>query len=96
MEENAARLQQAMEAKFAAGGLNPQDFREVARTFVYGGLQSGINQKQNESQRQHKDLQDDPAYQPDDEELGNEDDEFDADEEERNVSKRPSQVEHVY
>ena len=92
MEENVARLQQAMEAKFAAGGITPQDFREVARNFVYGGIQSGINQKQIEPQPQDKDLQADPAYQPDDEELANEDDEFDTDEEERNVSKRPSQV----
>ena len=55
-----------------------------------------INQKQNEPQPQDKDLQADPAYEPDDEEVGIEDDEFDTDEEERKVSKRPSQVYHVY
>ena len=89
MEENASRLQQAMEAKFLAGGLNPQDFREVARTYVYGRAQGGINDEEKEPEPQDKEA--DPAYEPDDEDLANEDDDLHTDDE-RNASKRPSQV----
>ena len=92
MEENVARMQELFNKKQADAGLPPEQFSNLAHTFVYGASQKGTKPNQKTSQPQQDEPKANPAYEPDDVEMTNADDESDTEEDERNVLNTSSKV----
>ena len=86
LEENVVRLRSLMQQKFGPRGADQEGFTDFARSLVFGGAQRGT------STTQDKEIEEDPAYEPNPEDIANAEDDLVADDEDRNVRKTSSQV----
>lgn len=96
MAENEARMKELFHKKHADSGLPPEEFADLAHSFVYGASQKGTRANQNSTQPQQNEEEADPAYEPDDAEMANDDDEIQSEDDERNGRNPSSKVRKIY
>jgi hypothetical protein len=86
MEENAARMAALLQSASPNVNAPLDDFRDLARSFVFGCSQKGTKTKDKEAKGKQKEETFDPEYQPDDAEKAAAEQDLDADEEERRTN----------
>ena len=91
MKEKLVRMSKKLAEKYGQGHEIQQDFSGFARSLVYGGLLIGTSNNQKGTDCQDKEVEEDPSYQPNLEEIAAEDD-LHSDEDQRTVGKTSSQV----
>ena len=92
MQENLLRMTKILAEKYGQGHEIQQDFSGFARSLVYGGLQIGTSNNQKGTDCQDKEVEEDPSYQPNPEEIAAAEDDLHSDEDQRTVGKTSSQV----
>ena len=92
MEANVVRFQKMLAEKYGPDHKVQQDFSGFARSLVFGGQQKGTSNNQKNTDCQDKEVEEDPSYQPNPEEIATADDDLHSDEDQRTVGKTSSQV----
>ena len=92
MQENVVRFQKKLAEKYGPDHKVQQDFSCFACSLVFGGQQKGTSNNQKNTDCQDKEVEEDPAYEPNPEDIANAEDDLVADDEDRNVRKTSSQV----
>jgi hypothetical protein len=92
MQENIVRMGKFLAERYGPGHKIQQDFSGFARSLVYGGRQIGTSNNLKDTDCQDKEVEEDPSYQPNPEEIATADDDLHSDEDQRTVGKTSSQV----
>ena len=74
MQHNAIRVQKLMQENFDS--TDPAAFKDVALAFLYGGPHPLTQQLQHSTHLHDKDMEVDPAYEPNAEEMANAEEEI--------------------
>jgi hypothetical protein len=92
MQENVQRMEKVLADRFGAGHKNQQEFSSFARSLVYGGIQIGTSNNLKDTDCEEKEVEEDPSYEPNPEEIATAEDDLHSEEDQRTVGKTSAQV----
>ncbi|KAK1654032.1 hypothetical protein QYE76_071837 [Lolium multiflorum] len=91
MQENVVRMEK-ISLKYGPAHKFQKDFSGFARTLVYGGVQIGTSNNLKDSVCEETEVEEDPSYEPNPEEIATADDDLHSDEDQRTVGKTSAQI----
>lgn len=92
MQENVERMEKVLAERFGPGHKNQQEFSSFARSLVYGGIQIGTSNNLKDTDCEEKEVEEDPSYEPNPEEIATAEDDLHSEEDQRTVGKTSAQV----
>jgi hypothetical protein len=92
MQENVQRMEKVLAERFGPGHKNQQEFSSFARSLVYGGIQIGTSNNLKDTDCEEKEVEEDPSYEPNPEEIATAEDDLHSEEDQRTVGKTSAQV----
>jgi hypothetical protein len=92
MQENVVRMEKIFAERYGPAHKFQKDFSGFARTLVYGGVQIGTSNNLKDTDCEEMEVEEDPSYEPNPEEIATADDDLHSDEDQRTVGKTSAQV----
>jgi hypothetical protein len=92
MQENIIRMEKILAERYGPGHKRQQDFSGFACSLVYGGRQIETSNNLKDTDCQDREVEEDPSYEPNPEEIATADDDLHSDEDQRTVGKTSAQV----